>query len=323
MNYEAASVFADYRSRKADNTLKRQKAALALFSEYLVKTEGSGPTGEKLTASPAAWAGVTWRLIEGYRDWLIVRGCAMGTVNVRLSTVKTYAKMAVKAGAIEPPEGMMIGWVGGYSRRERNRIDEERKAAGAASRIGHKKAQAVPISGTARREMMKQPVTPQGRRDELIMCLLLDHGLRCGEVAGLTVEDFDLDAGTFTFWSAKTEMAGKHRLTPDTMVAATAYLEKDALATGPLLRSSQKGGKLTGPGMSERAITDRVRVLGKAVGIEGLSANDCRHHYTQRMVDAGATSEVAMDACGWLTRSMIDTYRTRPEIGNERVKLQD
>jgi site-specific recombinase XerD len=33
-----------------------------------------------------------------------------------------------------------------------------------------------------------QPDTPQGRRDALLMCLLLDHGLRVGEVAILVID---------------------------------------------------------------------------------------------------------------------------------------
>ena len=50
----AGAVFADYRSRKADNTLRRQDAALALFSEYLAQAAGSAPTGEALAADPGA-----------------------------------------------------------------------------------------------------------------------------------------------------------------------------------------------------------------------------------------------------------------------------
>ncbi len=36
-------------------------------------------------------------------------------------------------------------------------------------------------------------------------------------------------------------------------------------------------------GMSERAITERIKVLGARIGIEGLSAHDCRHFLRNRL----------------------------------------
>jgi integrase len=35
------------------------------------------------------------------------------------------------------------------------------------------------------------------------MCLLLDHGLRCGEVGGLKVSDFKGSIGEMTFYRPK------------------------------------------------------------------------------------------------------------------------
>lgn len=48
---------------------------------------------------------------------------------------------------------------------------------------------------------------------------------------------------------------------------------------GALLRGSRKGGELTHAGMTERAITARVRALGEELDIDGLSAHDCRHYW--------------------------------------------
>jgi integrase len=39
--------------------------------------------------------------------------------------------------------------------------------------------------------LKSQPDSPQGRRDVLLMCLLLDHGLRVGEAIRLEVVDFN------------------------------------------------------------------------------------------------------------------------------------
>ena len=51
--------------------------------------------------------------------------------------------------------------------------------------------------------LKQQPNTRQGRRDALIMGLLLDHGLRVSEMAILTSKAFDMKAGTFTFYHPK------------------------------------------------------------------------------------------------------------------------
>lgn len=53
----------------------------------------------------------------------------------------------------------------------------------------------------------------------------------------------------------------------------------DAPALGSLLRGSRKGGALIDAGMAERSVGERVRALGEAAGIDGLSSHDCRHFW--------------------------------------------
>ncbi len=91
----------------------------------------------------------------------------------RLSTVRTYAKLAAKVGAISAEESILIASVQGYANKEARHVDEKRRAENIQTRVGHKKAEAL----------KQQPNTPQGQRDALLMCLLLDHRLRVGEVA--------------------------------------------------------------------------------------------------------------------------------------------
>ena len=49
-----------------------------------------------------------------------------------------------------------------------------------------------------------------------LMCLLLDHGLRASEVAGLTVTNFDTEKGELRFYRPKTAVSTTHKLTADT-----------------------------------------------------------------------------------------------------------
>lgn len=318
----ARSAFADYRSRKAQNTLARQNGDLALFADYLSEV-GAPPPGEMAT-EPGAWGGVTWGLVEGFTRWQLQRGFAVSSINVRLSTVKAYSKLAVKAGALDKTEYAMIRTVSGYSHREGKRIDEARAAADLPTRFdrpGAKKSEAVSLTKDQAATLKNQPDTPQGRRDALLMCLLLDHGLRCGEVAGLNVSDFDLRSGELRFYRPKVDLAQTHRLTTDALRAARAYFEQDAPALGPLLRGSRKDGRLHEAGMSQRAITQRVAALGEAIGVKGLSAHDCRHYWATLAARNGTAIDRLQDAGGWASPAMPLRYVERAKLANEGVKL--
>jgi len=318
----AQSAFADYRLRKATNTLRRQDATLALFADYLGDVGGISPGGPALAGDPGAWAGVTWGLVEGFVKWLLLRGYAVGTVNVHLSTVKTYAKLAEKAGALDTQAVALIRAVNGYSHKETPRVDEKRAAAGIPTRTGSKKREPVSLTPVQAAALKAQPDTPQGRRDRLLMCLLLEHGLRVGEVAGLTVTDVDLKRGELRFYREKVNKTQTHKLTADTWEAARVYLECDASPIGLLIRSSRKDGSLTGAGMTSRAMTARVGMLGAALGVDGLSAHDCRHYWATQAARSGTPVDRLMDAGGWESPAMPLRYVEAATIANEGVKLE-
>ncbi|MBP6806639.1 MAG: site-specific integrase, partial [Chloroflexi bacterium] len=154
--------------------------------------------------------------------------------------------MAVKAAAIPREEGMLIQTVKGYSRasgqnvdaqRAQMRVDEVtyayreagRQQSTVVTRRSTKKRQATLLdeeTGTA----LKQPrnPSPQAWRDALLMCLLLDHGLRASEVALLKAGDLDLDTGEMRFYRPKVKGTAHewttHKLTPATRAVASYYI---------------------------------------------------------------------------------------------------
>ena len=69
-DYAAQGAFADYLARKAANTLRRQAADLARFAYYLADV--GIPVGD-LQHDAGAWRGITWGLVEGFRNWKIGR----------------------------------------------------------------------------------------------------------------------------------------------------------------------------------------------------------------------------------------------------------
>src|SRR5258708_899004 len=69
----------------AENTLARQRDDVALFESYLAD-------------DLRLWAEVSQDLVSGFLCWQLKNGYSVGSVNVRLSTVRTYARLAAKAG---------------------------------------------------------------------------------------------------------------------------------------------------------------------------------------------------------------------------------
>lgn len=322
--YAQAAVFAEYLARRAENTRRRQLAGLRLFADYLWAAGIDGITGEGLQANPAAWQGITWGLVDGFRRWQLQQGYAVGSINVRLSTVKTYAGLAFQAGVIAQEEHALIRQVAGYTRKEARHLDEQRDQI----RRGIKKAEAVRITPDHAERLKQQPDTPQGRRDALLMCLLLDHGLRCSEVAGLTVDAINLQTRELVFYRQKVDKTQVHALSDDTYWAARRWFESgDVPAIGELLRGSrsqwghgERRSVLTGSGMSTRAITKRVRQLGEAIGVEGLSAHDCRHYWATHAARSGTDPFALQEAGGWSSLAMPRRYVENAKIANEGVK---
>ncbi len=322
----ARGAFDDYRERKAANTTRRQTADLALFTEYLIS---AGLKPGNFETDPEAWRGITWGLVEGFMRWQLQAGYAVGSVNVRLATVKGYARLAMKAGTLPQVEFAMIMTVKGYAHKEALHIDERRKADDVSTRKGPKKAVAVSLNPAQAASLMARPDNPQGRRDAFLMTILLEHGLRVGEVARLAVTDFDLKAGELKFYRPKVDKTQTHKLTPRTLAAARAYFEHDAPTEGNLWRTSASkrdgraaAGTLTAQGLSERAITNRVADLGYSVGVVGLSAHDCRHYWATQAARSGTAIDRLQDAGGWNSPAMPLRYVESAKIANEGVKLE-
>ena len=298
----AYSRFNEYRSRRAQQTLRRQDADLLLFREYL---QSAGVHTGELTSDAGAWRVVTWELIEAFISWQLQLGYALASINVRLSSIKTYSRLAMQVGTLTPQEYALIRAVQGFSNREQARIDQNRPV----KRIGWKKAAAVKISASEAAALKSQPDTPQGRRDALMMCLLLDQGLRVGELAALKVNDFDLAEGMLRFFRPKVDIEHVHRLTPATLAALNACLDAGELIHNELLlRRSRKTEELGVAGMSDRAITGRVCFLAERLGLMGLSAHDCRQHWATSAAHQGTDPLALQEAGSWT--SLADPRRS-------------
>jgi len=293
----ASHVFSAYAQRRPANTLRRQRADLDCFANCLASF-GANVT-QDLSSEPEAWAGITWGLVAAFVQWQLTQGYAIGSINVRLSTVKTYATLAMQTGTLSPTELAMIKTVSGFRHGEGRNVDAGRSTV----RRGAKKAEATSV-GAGQALALKDQADP---RDALIMCILLDHGLRCGEIASLDVSAIDLAAGTMTFYRAKVHKTQTHRLSADTLRAAMKHL------------ATPRSGSLFST--TTREINRRVGELGQALGIERLSPHDARHYWATAAARGKTDPKSLQDAGGWTSPAMVLRYIESAAIANEGVRL--
>jgi site-specific recombinase XerD len=144
------------------------------------------------------------------------------------------------------------------------------------------------------------------RRDEAIVRLMLETGLRAGELVALSTADVDLPRGLITIRRGK---GGKGRVSPfgpQTAASVDRYLRArraHRLAdTGPLWVGG--GGKTFGYHGLDRTL--RARAL--AAGIPGFHLHLMRHTAATRWLRHGGSEGGLLAIAGWTSRDMIDRY---------------
>jgi len=316
------AVFKLYQDRRPINTQRSQRAALMIFAEFM-RTCGLMTTGN-LYEDPTAWAGITWGLVQTFQAWLLQQGYSVKTINDRVSVVKVYMTMANQAGIIPDAEILRLQSLKGYTRKEAIDSDAKRTSQGIATRRGAKKITATPITEEQARALCQvRNETPQARRDALIFCLLLDHGMRVSEVADLRIENIDRAAKQVTFYRRKTGKTSRHNLRGRCWQVMSEYLSKDIQAqSGSLILASCKTGALIQKGMSTRAIAERVAQLGRGVGLANLSPHDCRHNgATLAGNDPTVSLAALMQWGGWDSATSAARYIDHGQADNDGVSL--
>jgi len=144
------------------------------------------------------------------------------------------------------------------------------------------------------------------RRDEAIVRLMAETGMRAGEVLGLTVDDVDLTRGLATVRRGK---GGKGRIAPfgdQTGRAVDRYMRArraHRLADTPVLWLGDRGKNF-----EYHALRDTLRYRAELAGIKGFHVHLLRHTAASRWLAAGGSEGGLMAVAGWSTRDMIDRY---------------
>jgi site-specific recombinase XerD len=126
-----------------------------------------------------------------------------------------------------------------------------------------------------------------GRRDFAILLLLGRIGLRCGEVAGLALEDIDWRAGELVIYG-KGRRDDRLPLPADVGEALAGYLRRgrpaDALDRSVFVRALAPHRA-----MGSRAVSRVVAAAAARAGLDPVRAHRLRHTAATELLRAGAT----------------------------------
>lgn len=149
----------------------------------------------------------------------------------------------------------------------------------------------------------------EGYRDAAIVALLATTGIRRGELAGLTVNDVELNTREGVGVLRVLGKGGRKRDVPFGILATQALnryknqrkYHAKATATDRFWLGYR--GPLTADGV--RQVLER---RGQAAGIPGMHAHLLRHYFNDQWSRAGGSESGVMQIAGWTTSSMPRRY---------------
>lgn len=143
------------------------------------------------------------------------------------------------------------------------------------------------------------------RRDNAMIRLFLDTGIRRAEMAGLTVDDVDVREQV-------AQVLGKGRRPRSvpfgvrTAQGLSRYLRersRHAHASSPMLWLGEKGKRP----LTDAGIKQMLRRRGAAIGVH-IHPHMFRHGFADAWLSAGGTEADLMRLAGWKSRQMLDRY---------------
>ncbi|WP_445160799.1 tyrosine-type recombinase/integrase [Mycobacterium sp. Dal123C01] len=145
-------------------------------------------------------------------------------------------------------------------------------------------------------------------RDEAIARLMIETGLRAGEVLGLNVDDMDLGHGLAVVRRGKGGKARVVSFSPQAATCIERYLRR--ARSGHRLADTTKALWLGGGGQNLRyhGLDKAMKQRAIAAGISGFHLHLLRHTSAQRWLAAGGSEGGLMALAGWSSRDMLDRY---------------
>ncbi len=320
---------------KSDSTITRHLHELKLFGIFLFDEKGIGTdetividgkeTTERKPCSMQQarhWYGITAGDIEDYKYFLTyVRGLRTTTISQSVYIIKSYARVAYDAGAISIEDLTKIEHIKGFSGSEADNIDDHRQKT--ADRNRHNIGGNVTTLTKRQVTMLKfnHPETLQGKRDSLLFCILLDHGLRISDAIALTTNSIDMEQQIITVTTKKTGAFLRLQMTADVYDAFMEYFKLYQPESGcSIWTGVNKHGTAQGT-WGKHSAQMEISKVAESFGISNLSAHDLRHCWTDRAIDGGSDLVAVQQAGGWKSIQMVSRYATKKAVSNSGVVL--
>ncbi len=229
--------------------------------------------------------------MQRYRTDLEGRELAPSSINLRLAAIKKLAAEAADNGLLAPETAAAIGRVKGAKR------------AGVRAGNWLTKPQALELLGAPDRSTLK------GKRDLVLLCLLLGCGLRRGELARLDLSDIEQREGRWVIL----DLLGKHgrvRTVPMPSWAKAAldrWREAAGIREGRLLRAINKGGRITHDSIRAQSVFETVAGYGERIGVK-ITPHDLRRTFAKLAHQGQAALEQIQLSLGHASIQTTERY---------------
>lgn len=221
--------------------------------------------------------------VQQYAAELIAENKEANTVRLRQASLRAFARWLVAEGELagDPLEG----------------LKPPKLPAKVVEALSDDQVKAM--LGTCRGRSFRD------RRDEALIRLMAETGLRASETVALRTEDVDLPRGLVVVHRGKGMKGRVAPFSPQCAAALDRYIRarrSHANAASASLWLGARGA------LGYFGLNDSLRDRAQRAGVGGFHLHLLRHTAATRWLRAGGSESGLMAVAGWSTRDMIDRY---------------
>ena len=253
-------------------------------------------TGGALDADALPWAALRYEHTQAIRAALAERYAAR-TANKMLSALRGVLKAAWRLGQMDSDA---------YHRA----ADVDALAVSTPSQA-ERGQHATPGELSALLAACAVDGTKAGIRDAAIIAIGYACGLRRGELASLSMADFDRERSTLTVKGKR----NKTRVMPignGALGALLDWLHLRGGAPGPVFLRVRRGDHITADGLTPHAIYGIIATRCEQAGVKTLQPHDLRRTFAGDLLDSGADIATVQALMGHASPTTTAGYDRRP-----------